>query len=210
MSLGLFSTFILASILLALAPGPDNIFVLTQSAQHGRRAGLLVTLGLTTGLLLHTGLVAFGVAALFTLYPFAFTGLKLLGAAYLLFLAWKSWSAAAQGLPSEQLPTLSSGQYYLRGIIMNVTNPKVAIFFLAFLPQFTDPQQGSLVLQFLVLGAVFMLVTLLVFGSIAWLAGSLGQWFNQSPRGQHVLNVVAACVFVLLAIRLVIPDSWFV
>ena len=138
------ATFFAASLLLALAPGPDNIFVLTQSAVHGRKAGLTVTLGLCTGLIVHTTAVAFGVAIIFQASAFAFTALKLFGAGYLVYLAWHAFRAAAETILAERGNGLSSIKLYRRGILMNVTNPKVSIFFLAFLPQFADPSRGPL------------------------------------------------------------------
>jgi threonine/homoserine/homoserine lactone efflux protein len=149
-------TLFVASVVLALAPGPDNIFVLTQSALHGRSAGLLVTLGLCTGLIVHTTAVAFGVAALIQTSAYAYTLLKFAGAVYLLYLAVQAFHAAGSKVPAGANSARSARQLYVRGIIMNVTNPKVSIFFLAFLPQFADPARGSLVFQLLVFGAVFM------------------------------------------------------
>ena len=132
-----YSVFLFAAVLLALSPGPDNLFVLTQSALHGRRVGWLITLGLCTGLLVHTTAVVIGVAALLRTSAVAFNILRVAGAAYLLWLAWQMWRATS--LPAGNArPPLRNWQYYRRGIIMNVTNPKVTLFFLAFLPQFTD------------------------------------------------------------------------
>lgn len=195
----LFST---ASILLALAPGPDNIFVLTQSAMKGRMAGIVVTLGLCTGLVVHTSAVALGVAAVFQASALAFTMLKFVGAAYLLYLAWGAFRAGANTLPSEENREIRLSRFYLRGILMNVTNPKVSIFFLAFLPQFTSPENGSLPLQLIVLGAIFIVVTLLVFGGISLLAGVIGEWFRRSAQAQKILNKTAGVVFAGLALKL--------
>lgn len=195
-------TLFAASVFLALAPGPDNIFVLTQSALHGRSAGLLVTMGLCTGLLVHTAAVSFGVAALIQTSAYAFTILKFVGAGYLLYLALQAFRAAGLQTPAEGDSARTGRQLYLRGIIMNVTNPKVSIFFLAFLPQFADPARGSLVLQLLVFGGVFMLATILVFGSVALSAGFVGEWFSQSPKAQRVMNTLAGTVLAGLAIKL--------
>jgi threonine/homoserine/homoserine lactone efflux protein len=194
--------FIGASAILAFAPGPDNIFVLTQSMVHGGREGIVITLGLCTGLLVHTAIVALGLAAIFRTSFLAFTVLKYLGVAYLLYLAWQSLRATAGAIAASPGSPLGPAQYYRRGIIMNVTNPKVSIFFLAFLPQFAEPARGSMTLQFIVLGALFILVTLLVFGLISLLAGSMGRFFNRSEKGQVYLNRIAAVVFVSLAIKL--------
>lgn len=195
-------TFFAASVLLALAPGPDNIFVLTQSALHGKIPGLCVTLGLCTGLLVHTSAVALGMAVVFKASAVAFNLIKILGAGYLIYLAWLSFRASATSLESRNPDGLTLPKLYLRGIVMNVTNPKVSIFFLAFLPQFADPDRGALTLQMIVLGGVFIIATVLVFGSVALLAGAIGQWLKRSPRAQVIMNRVAGVVFVSLALKL--------
>ncbi|MDJ0949454.1 MAG: LysE family translocator [Alphaproteobacteria bacterium] len=200
------TVFAAASIALAFAPGPDNIFVLTQSALHGRLAGLFVTIGLATGLLVHTIAVAFGVAAIFATSALAFTALKIVGAAYLLYLAWQAFRAGTTSIPEEGGAGIHSGKLYARGVIMNITNPKVAIFFLAFLPQFADPSRGSLTVQLIAFGAVFIVVTLLVFGSIAWFSGLLGEKLRASSRAQLILNRMAGLVFTGLALRLAIAE----
>lgn len=202
LSLETFLAFGAASLLLALAPGPDNIFVLTQSAMHGRTSGLIVTLGLCTGLLVHTTAVAFGVAVIFQASALAFTLLKLAGAAYLLYLAWQAFRAPASAVKAGPGGRLPFKNLYQRGIIMNVTNPKVSIFFLAFLPQFADPARGSLTLQLILLGGVFILATVVVFGGVAWMAGSLGQWLIRNEKAQILMNRVAGTVFVGLALKL--------
>ena len=198
--------FILASIALGLAPGPDNIFVLTQSALYGRKAGILVTLGLCSGLIVHTAAVTFGVAAIFQTSELAFNILKIVGALYLLYLAWGAFRAGAENLDNSTESIPDWKKLYSRGVIMNITNPKVAIFFLAFLPQFADPATGSITIQMLMFGGLFMLATLLVFGSIAWFAGFLGEWLKGSTKAQIIMNRVAGTIFAGLAIRLVVSE----
>jgi len=196
------AVFFAASVALALAPGPDNIYVLTQSAIQGRAAGLIVTLGLCTGLLVHTAAVSLGVAAVFASSVVAFNVLKIIGAAYLAYLAWQAFRAGASDILPEKNTKISSRRLYARGVVMNVTNPKVAIFFLAFLPQFADPSRGSLPLQLVFFGAIFIAAALLVFGSIAWFAGFLGERLGKSRRAQIILNRIAGTVFAGLALRL--------
>lgn len=198
--------FFTTSILLALAPGPDNLFVMTQAAQQGRRAGLLVTLGLCTGLLAHTAAVTFGLAALFTASAAAFTILKFTGAGYLLYLAALSFRSGTVTGPAAAADRLGSAALYRRGIIMNITNPKVSIFFLAFLPQFVDPSKGALSLQFLLLGGVFIVATIIVFGAISILAGVFGERFRESAFVQKVLNRAAAGIFAGLALKLALAQ----
>ncbi len=199
--------FSAASVLLALAPGPDNIFVLTQSIVAGRRAGMIITLGLCTGLVLHTAIVALGLAAVFRTSVLAFNAVKYIGAAYLLYLSWRAFRAPADDIALERGGGLTGWQYYRRGILMNVTNPKVSLFFLAFLPQFADPHRGRLALQLVFLGAVFMAVTVVVFGAIGQLSGFLGERIAKSARGQIVLNRIAGAVFASLALKLIFTEQ---
>ncbi|KAB0665409.1 LysE family translocator [Oryzomonas japonica] len=194
--------FFTTSLLLSLSPGPDNLFVLAQAAQQGAKAGFLVTLGLCGGLVVHTTAVTFGLAAVFAASATAFTLLKFAGAGYLLFLAWQSFRANALAGPANRVDRLSPGKLFRRGIIMNVTNPKVSIFFLAFLPQFVDPRRGPLTMQFLLLGCLFIVATILVFGAVSLLAGALGDKLRQSARAQLLLNRVAGTIFAGLAIKL--------
>jgi len=195
--------FAAASVLLALAPGPDNIYVLTQSALYGPSSGIAVVFGLCTGLVVHSSAVAFGVAVIFQTSAIAYFILKYAGAGYLIYLAWLAFRATSEQVKSNHDGgRINHWKLYGRGVIMNITNPKVSIFFLAFLPQFADPLRGSIPIQILLLGGFFILATILVFGGIALLAGSLGQWFNRSVRVQKALNRVAGCVFLVLALKL--------
>ena len=198
--------FFTTAILLALSPGPDNLFVMAQAAQQGRKAGLLVTLGLCTGLLVHTAGVTLGLAALFAASATAFTLLKCTGAGYLLFLAWQAFHAGTATGPTAGVTPLSAARLYRRGIIMNITNPKVSVFFLAFLPQFADPARGPLAPQLLLLGGVFIVATIVVFGSISILAGALGERLRQSAWAQKVLNRAAAAIFAGLALKLALEQ----
>jgi threonine/homoserine/homoserine lactone efflux protein len=195
-------TFIAASALLSIAPGPDNIFVLMQSALYGRKSGVLVTLGLCTGLIVHTTAVALGIAAIFQTSVVAFTVLKIAGALYLLYLAFQAFTASAAQLEGHSSTLRSSSALYRRGIIMNITNPKVSIFFLAFLPQFASPENGALAPQIFLLGAIFIGIALVIFSAIAVLAGTLGGWLNSSPKAQVYLNRLAGTVFAGLALKL--------
>ncbi len=197
--------FFLASLALALAPGPDILFVLTQAALHGPGAGWRVTLGLCTGLLGHTLAVALGVAVLFQTSAFAFGALRAVGAGYLVFLAWQELRAFRRAAePEAGAPELRARSLYARGIVMNLTNPKVSLFFLAFLPQFADPARGSLAAQLVQLGGVFIVATALVFGTVAAFAGTIGGWLRRSPGVQRALHAIAAAIFLSLAVALLV------
>lgn len=198
------------AVLLALSPGPDNLFVLVQSVQRGWRVGMCVVAGLCLGIVVHTTAVALGLAALFAASSTAFTVLKWCGAAYLLWLAWGALRAPSATSDAPQAvttqPPLSVREALRmvgRGVLMNITNPKVLIFFLAFLPQFADPARGSVALQIVCFGLVFVLATFAVFGAIACCSGVFGGLLQRSAKAQWWLNRLAGVVFLGLAVRLV-------
>lgn len=194
--------FLAAALFLAFVPGPDNLFVLTQAALRGRRAGLTITLGLCTGLIVHTTAVALGVAVIFQKSELAFSLLKYAGAAYLTWLAWQAFRAKPTAPDGNAEPEREGARLYLRGILMNITNPKVSIFFLAFLPQFVDKQAGHVTLQMFALGGLFIVATLFVFSLMALFAASAGARFGQSAAAQKVMNKIAGVVFLGLALKL--------
>lgn len=193
--------FLAVSLALGFAPGPDNLFVLVQSAAHGRAAGLRIVLGLCTGLLVHTAAVALGLAALFAASATAFEVLKLAGCGYLFWLAWQAWRAsslAAGGVPAP----LSPRRMFLRGVVMNLTNPKIIVFFAAFLPAFVDPSRGAVWSQVAVLGLLFIVATLVSFGSITLFAASFGGALVRSPRARRLMGRLESLVLAGLALRL--------
>lgn len=196
------AAFLSVSLLLAFIPGPDNLFVLTQSAMQGWRVGISVTLGLCLGLIVHTTAVALGVAVIFQQSETAFTVLKACGALYLLYLAYGAFRAGPASLSLRADTPQPYGRMVARGLVMNVTNPKVAIFFLAFLPQFVSPSAGPVTAQVALLGLLFILTTLLAFSSIALLAGAISQRLLRSERAQIWLNRFAGTVFIGLAAKL--------
>ncbi|MGN0852916.1 MAG: LysE family translocator [Kiritimatiellia bacterium] len=188
-----FLSFFCLSLALDIAPGPDILFVMAQSLARGWAAGALVTLGLCTGLCFHVTLAAFGVAAALKQSPRAFAVLTWCGAAYLAWLgvdAWRHAAAAATGT-AESLPHL---RLYLRGIVMNVCNPKVMLFFLALVPRFIVPEKGRVALQFILLGLTFAIATLLVFNGVAFCGGALahvvGRWLAATAVFQRVSALV--------------------
>jgi threonine/homoserine/homoserine lactone efflux protein len=197
-------TFVSASLVLAFAPGPDNIFILTQSAMHGWREGIVITLGLCAGLVVHTAAVALGVAVIFQQSDAAFTALKIVGAAYLLYLAYGAFKAGPAIPILEADKTQPYLSMFIRGIVMNVTNPKVAVFFLAFLPQFTDTYWGSIELQVVTLGLLFIASAFVAFSFISVLAGTISQRLLRSDKAQVMLNRFAGVVFVGLSVKLAI------
>ncbi|TXK74190.1 LysE family translocator [Mesonia sp. HuA40] len=189
--------------LLALSPGPDNIFVLTQSLVYGRKYGIATVLGLMTGCLVHTSLVAFGLAGLLKKYPEALFMVKVFGAAYLLYLAYKIYQHSAPiKLKKEEVTFKSTTALFKQGFIMNILNPKVALFFLALLPQFLFNEKWSFIVQIYTLGLLFIVVSFFVFSSFALLAAAISKRFNENNKSFKYLNYLQIVVFVGIALFL--------
>lgn len=188
--------FLTASILLTLSPGPDIIYVLVQSMTNGKKAGIITTLGLVSGILIHTSLVAFGVSAIIKESELLFTIIKVLGALYLFFLAYKVFRSNGDITLESDAPIKSSSNLFGQGFIMNVLNPKVTIFFLAFFPGFLWMPNSDTVYQFYILGFLFMLQALLIFGSVALLAGKISQYLRKHKSSGIILKWIQVIVFV--------------
>ena len=204
MPFDLWVSFTVAAAVLAVAPGPDNLFVLLQSAMYGAKAGIFVTLGLCVGVLIQTLMAAFGVAAVVAASPTLLLIVQLAGAAYLLYLAWGAWRAPVgneDGVSASKYPKLTHFQLWRRGILMNITNPKVLIFFLAFFPQFIikGSTETQVMIQMLIMGLTFLVCTLVVFCTIAWCAGTLADRLR-NPKVQTILNKTSAVIFIILAV----------
>ena len=198
--------FFIAALVVCIAPGPDNLFILTHSATHGAKAGFCVILGQCTGVVVQTCLLAAGVSALIAASPSAFFVMQCLGAAYLLYLAYKSFQVRAGTVVDGHAnggEALPGRKLYLRGIIMNMTNPKAILFVLSFIPpavKMDRPIPPSL--QIAILGAEFIVATLIVFGTVAILAGAVKKFLLNSPKANRNLNWFSGVVFVLLAVAL--------
>lgn len=198
-------SFAIATSILSLSPGPDNIFVLTQSIVNGTKYGIATVLGLMTGCIVHTTLVAFGVSAIIKENENLFFIIKLFGASYLIFLAYKIFKSDAKIVLSNRgVKKESLFQLFKKGFIMNVLNPKVALFFLAFFPQFLFSETISSVVQFYTLGGVFILVSFLVFGTIAVLAGSISTYLKTHSKIGVYLKWGQIIVFVFIAIMILL------
>jgi threonine/homoserine/homoserine lactone efflux protein len=208
-SLELLLSFLAVSILVTLAPGPDNLMVLGQSLARGRWAGFGLAVGCALGCFTHTLWATLGLSAVLLASPKAFFALKLLGAAYLVWLGINALKSSSGPVVTAggQAAALPWWRYMLRGFIANAINPKVALFFLAFLPQFVRPEAGSSALQMMVLGLVFALQTVLVFGAIALAAGSIGRYLARRPLAGVWLDRLAGMIFIGLAINLVVNEG---
>lgn len=194
--------FLLAAILVILSPGPDNLMVLSLGLARGRRAGMVFGLGCALGCLSHTTLAALGVSALIAASPVAFTGLKLAGGAYLLWLGWQALRSHGSGPLPCQAGNGSLRRLFAKGLVANAINPKVILFFLAFLPQFVDVGRGGVAWQTAQLGVLFTFLSVLIFGAIGYFSGVVGAWLARAPGRSAWLDRGAGCVFVLLGLRL--------
>lgn len=195
-------SFFLMSFLVALAPGPDNLFVLMQSASFGRSSGFSVLLGISTGILVQILLLVSGVSLLIVHSPKAFFVMQCLGASYLLYLAFLSFKAKPSK-NEDKVVSLPKMALYRRGLIMNLTNPKAVLFLLSFLPPAVDlTSKIPPHFQIIFLGLLFLLSTLIVFGTIAFLAGSLKPLLLKHPKLDVYLQRISGVVFCVLAFSL--------
>ena len=208
MNYDLLFSFVLATSALACSPGPDNIYVLMQSITNGKQYGLATVAGLISGCIVHTTLVAFGVSAIIKENDNLYFAIKLFGALYLFYLAYKVFKGDSRIIMNNNnVPKKSLMQLFKQGFIMNVLNPKVSIFFLAFFPGFLFSNSMSTVLQFYVLGFLFMAVSLVIFSTIAILAGSISDYIKQSKNIGVVLKWLQIVVFVGIAIFILISKK---
>ncbi|MBI5898172.1 MAG: LysE family translocator [Rhodocyclales bacterium] len=196
--------FLAASALITIAPGPDNLMVLSVGISRGQRAGIGFGLGCALGCFVHTLWAALGIGAVVVASEHTFTVLKMAGAAYLVYIGVMSWRFAGQAtlvkLDDGAVEPISA--HLRRGFIANVINPKVALFFIAFLPQFVDPARGAVWLQMVLLGALFAAQTVLIFGSLGWFAGGIGKRLQRQPALAIWLDRCAGAIFFALALHL--------
>lgn len=198
-----FAAFLAAAVLLTLAPGPDNLMVLSLGMARGRRQGMAFGLGCAIGCLNHTLLAALGVSALIAASPIAFTVLKVAGGLYLVWLGFQAIrNARGAVVPVGGAAHETIGQLFRRGLVANAINPKVILFFLAFLPQFVDAARGHAAWQIAQLGLVFTVQGALLFGAIGWFAGSVGERLARNPALGTWLDRVAGGIFVALGAKL--------
>jgi threonine/homoserine/homoserine lactone efflux protein len=196
--------FLTATLALNLSPGPDVFFVLANSIAHGPRGGLLATIGVSAGIIAHTLLAAFGIASLIAAYPLTYEAVRLIGAGYLIWLGVTALRAT--GEPSRLPAALSTTQILGRGFLTNLLNPKVALFFAAFLPQFVDPSRGAVVAQMVLLGALFICSGTLVNAGYALIGGSVHGSFRRKPRWHQRLQRLSGGILLALGARLLLPQ----
>jgi threonine/homoserine/homoserine lactone efflux protein len=198
--------FVTASLALIIVPGPDMIYVLTRGVSQGRVAGLVSAVGVCSGVLVHTAFAALGLSAILAQSALAFSVVKYAGAAYLFYLGVRTILDREGFAPPERAARARLQVVFRQGVLSNVLNPKVALFFLAFLPQFVDPAAGAAGLQMLGFGVAFTLMGLAVLSVVALTSGALGERLRSSPSLAGVLRWLTGSVLVALGLRLAIPE----
>ena len=198
-------SFSIATILLAFSPGPDNLYVITQSLVNGTKSGIATTLGLVSGCIIHTTLLAFGVSAIISASYTVFYILKVIGALYLIYLAYKVLSTETSLRFNANVVKKSTAELFKQGVLMNLMNPKILIFFLAFFPGFLWDPTENIVLQFYILGIVFMLISFIVFSFLAFLAGYISSSWIKNQLVLSFLKWLQIIVFIGIAIFILIP-----
>ncbi|NKI68315.1 LysE family transporter [Collimonas pratensis] len=199
--------FLIAAMTLTLAPGPDNIYVLTRGIAQGRKAGLVSALGFSSGLIFHTMLAVLGFAALIKASPLAYSLLRYAGAGYLIYIGVRTLrSHATVQLHGDAAPPMKLSRIYWQSVIANILNPKVTLFFIAFLPQFVNAGAGHIPAQMLLLAAIFILQALAIFSVVALFSGMVGAFFQRKKAAASIMNRVAGTAFIGLGIRIALPQ----
>jgi threonine/homoserine/homoserine lactone efflux protein len=202
-----FALFIGVSWALIISPGPDMIYVITRGMAHGRKAGVLSAIGVVCGIFVHTTAAALGLTLILQSSAFAFLLVKLIGAVYLLYLGMKAWrEKSALTLHASASPANSSTLFW-QGVLSNVLNPKIAIFFLAFLPQFVERDSSDITLQMIFLGLTFAAFGLCFLLVVGYSSGSIGRWLTSRPRYAQFFQRLAGCILVALGIRLAFTEK---
>lgn len=200
-----FFGFLLAASVITVAPGPDNMMVLSIGMAKGRLPGIAFGLGCALGCLSHTLLAVLGVSALIAASPEAFKALKVCGGLYLVWLGFNALrSAGGASVGKASNDRQSPRKLFLKGIVANAINPKVILFFLSFLPQFVIPGHGSVAAQMAWLGIIFTVQAGVIFGLLGYFSGTVGQWINTRPRLGTAMDRLTGVIFVGLGLRLIV------
>lgn len=194
--------FLLASAAVTISPGPDILYVLAKGISQGRRTGVVAATGFASGLSVHTTMAVVGLSALLMASAMAFTIVKLAGGVYLIYLGVKAFRSGGLVSVPRSGERMSDRRIFGQAFLMNVLNPKVAMFFLAFLPQFTKRDQGPVSTQLLLLGISFALVALVIFSLVGIFSAAIGGWLRSKPRGLRAFDYMIGSLFIGLGLRL--------
>jgi threonine/homoserine/homoserine lactone efflux protein len=189
-----------AALLLLVIPGPAVVYIVSESIAHGRRAGMVAMLGIHAGTLVHITAAALGISAILVSSAEAFTAVKIAGACYLIYLGLRELFGRAQGAGASVPRSEDLRRIFRQGALVNVTNPKTALFFFAFLPQFVDPSRGAAGLQIAILGLVFMLLGMISDGLFGLLAGTAAGWVRGRPGFGRLQRRITGTIFIGLGV----------
>jgi len=192
--------FILASLALLLAPGPAVLYVVARSVDQGRMAGIVSVLGISLGGWIHVLAAAVGLSALLVSSAVAFTIVKYLGAAYLIYLGITTLLKPTKPVDDVEVVKMSHAKIFRQGMIVNLLNPKTALFFFTFIPQFVDPARGSVVMQIVFLGSLFLFMAIVTDGAYAIVAGTLGQWLKTNPHFLKIQKYLSGTIYIFLGV----------
>ena len=201
-----FALFIAVAWALIIAPGPDMLYVITRGMAYGPRAVMLSAVGVICGILVHTTAAAFGLTLILQTSAFAFLVIKYVGAAYLMYLGVKAWRDKSTFSLQTQTSVVSSRAVFWQGVLSNVLNPKIAIFFLAFLPQFVEKGGNQVTLQMVILGLTFAFLGLCFLLVVGYSSGAIGGWLTRRPHYAQTLQRVAGGILISLGIRLALTE----
>jgi threonine/homoserine/homoserine lactone efflux protein len=203
-----YSVFLLSGLLVNLTPGQDTLYILGRSVAQGRRAGILSVLGICTGAMIHTMAAAFGLSALLTASSVAYHVMKYAGAAYLVYLGARMFPGASEVVDVKAVPEGSSAlSIYVQGMLTDLLNPNVILFYLAFLPQFVSPAREYGALPFLLLGCTFIATGMTWCLIVACFASSVSEHFRRKPRTAVILRRVTGGLFVILGLRMALMGA---
>lgn len=200
-------SFVVASVLLTLAPGPDILYVMTQSITQDKKAGIFTVLGLCSGVLIHTTAAAVGISAILYSSAAIVNGVKLIGASYLLYLAYKEFRNKPEESNILKGEVLDYSKLYKKGVLMNILNPKVALFFLALLPQFINKNGINVGIQMMILGVVFMVQAFIIFSLISFFSGIIGDKLLKNKKISSKFNLIKGVVYVVIGINIALSSK---
>ena len=199
--------FFITAIIILVVPGPAVLYITARSIDQGRLAGFISVLGVATGSVVHIIAAAFGLSALLLSSALAFTAVKYLGAAYLIYLGIRKLITREELQPLEARRPQKLSRIFFQGVVVNVLNPKNALFFFAFLPQFVNPSRGAVAAQIMLLGGIFVLMGIVSDGSYALLAGTIGQWLKGNLRVLRAQRYFAGSVYIGLGLTTAFGDA---
>jgi len=199
--------FILTSMLIILTPGQDMILVMSRSISQGKKAGIFTAFGVSIGLMGHTLLATLGLGALLISSEWLFNSIKFIGAGYLIYLGYQLLTSKEHKIAMKEMPNISYRKMFFQGVISNISNPKITIFYFSYLPQFVVHNDSSQAVQLFILGTTFAIITFFLKAPIGYIAGQLSSWIKARPNMLNYINNTSGIVLVALGIKLALSEK---